>query len=286
VLIVTSDSTSQYQFRSSDHTEPSQRPYLMVTYRANPGTPTPTPTPTRTPTSTASPTPAHSPTPTLPPTSTATPTPVLPTPTPTATRTLTASPTPGLWVFQQGVSPSDSYAGVADTTIASLRADGSGGSLDSLVVGYRPAGAERALLRFDLSGHVPAGTPVREARLSVNAWSRRSLYGLRVSAYALNQAWSEAGATWAQGGPGVPWATPGADGVPMDRAALPVASRFLYLTGVTYEWDVTALVQAWVNDPGSNHGLLLVGHGAEQQISLRSSEYAVPAQRPRLTLRS
>ncbi len=290
VMIRTGPGATQYQFRPSEHTAANQRPYLVVTYYATPTSPTASATPSVTPTSTQSPTPVNSPTPTqtLPPTQTPTPTLTLtpsgPTSTPTNTPTSTPTPTPGLWIFQRDVLPSDSYTGVQDTTINSFRPSLTQGSGDSLTVSNRLGGSDRVLVRFELEGHIPSGIPIKSARLSLHAWSRRTLFGLRVSAFEVNRGWLEESATWAMPMLGSYWGGPGADAVPDDRLGIPASSRFVYLTNMTYEWDVTEAVQRWVNDPSSNHGIILVGHDSDQEIRFRSSEYGVTIQRPKLTV--
>jgi len=81
-----------YNIASSEYSDESLRPKLVVVYEETP-TPTPTNTLTPTPTDTLTPTPTNTPTPT--PTDTPTPTPTnTPTPTPTPTSTDTPTPTP------------------------------------------------------------------------------------------------------------------------------------------------------------------------------------------------
>jgi hypothetical protein len=69
-----------------------------------------------------------------------------------------------------------------------------------------------------------------------------------------------------------------------DREGNPVASRFAYFTNYFYEWDITSLVQQWVADPSTNHGLVLIGHPVDQDLRFRSSEWRVLEQRPRLSV--
>lgn len=289
VLIVSQGPSTQYQFRTSDMPAPNQRPYLVVTYYLTAPSPTPTrtstltrtptrtSTPTNTPTATASPTvtetPSESPTPTSSPTATLT---------PTATPTATPSPTPMLRVFQYGMHPIESYTSVSDTFLSAYRPNTPWGADDGLRISGRGNGTERGLIRFDLQGYIPANAQVLSARLSLFAWSRRTLYGMRVSAFEVMRPWDVTVATWNRSSLGETWAAAGCDEVGSDRHSDPVASRFVYFTNQFYEWDVTALVQRWATEPAANNGILLIGHAVDQEVRFRSSEWRVPEQRPKL----
>lgn len=288
VLIIAEGVSNQFQFRTSDGISPDQRPALEVTYDlsevtptlTHTATPTLTPvhtnTPTLTPSPTATQTPAQSPTPTLSPTAT-----LSPTPTPTRTPV----PPPVTLDFQQGVAPDPTYDGVADTFLSSFWADIRWGSDESLrVSNKRSGGADRTLLHFDLQGYIPTNAQVLSARLSLFAWTRRTLYGMRISAFEVARRWDVSVATWNRANPDELWAVAGCDGVDGDRQGDPVDSRFVYFTNQWYEWDVTSLVQRWVSNPETNRGLLLIGYDVDQDLRFRSSQWRVPEQRPKLTV--
>jgi len=277
VLIVGQGLSAQYQFRTSEVPTAHQRPYLMVTYYSEGLPPTETPTPTITAT------PVDSPTPTA--TLTATQTPVQsPTPTlsPTTTPTATSSPTPVSQVFQQENHPVATYTGVSDTFLSSYRPDTPWGNDDGLRISGRGNGSERALIQFDLQEHIPTNSQVLSAKLAVFAWSRRTLYGMRISAYDVIRPWDVTVATWNRASSSEMWGVPGCDEVGSDRQGDRAASRFVYFTNQFYEWDITSLVQRWVLDPASNQGVALIGHPMNQEIRFRSSEWRVPDQRPKL----
>ncbi len=284
---------TQYQFRSSNIIATNQRPYLVVTYNPTGGSPTatrtrtrtPTPTsttvgaPTHTPTRTASPTvtqtPAQSPTPTLSPTAS---------PTPTRTATPTPTPQPVVQEFQQGLTPSEAYMGASDTFLTSYRPDASWGGDDGLRVSYRPSGAERLVVRFDLQGYIPDNAVVLSAKLGVFAWSRRTLNGMRIAAYEVIRAWDDNSATWNKASADEQWGLPGCDEVGEDREGDPKDSRFVYFTNQFYEWDVTSAVWRWIADPSANQGILLIGNEVDQDVRFRSSQWRVLEQRPKLTV--
>ena len=285
VLLVGEGPSAQYQFRSSDIIAPDQRPYLVVTYYLTPPSPTPTRTPTQTLTPSRTPTPTNTLTPTASPTGTRTPA-ESPTPTnsPTATPSATPMPTAVFLVFQQGLYPVETYGGVSDTFLSSYRPDMPWGSDDGFRISGRGSGTERALIRFDLQGYVPSNAQVLSARLSLFAWSRRTLYGMVTSAFEVTRVWDVSVATWNRASPDGLWGIPGCDEVSGDRQGDPVSSRFIYFTNQFYEWDVTSVVQRWVADPATNKGLLLIGYDVDQEVRFRSSEWRVPQQRPKLTV--
>ena len=297
VLLVGEGPSAQYQFRTSEAIAPNQRPYLMVTYYLQQPTATPTATstrtstPTHTSTQTATSTPTNTPTPTASPTATRTPVQsptftrsptatLLPTSTPTATRL----PSLVHQVFQQGIYPVEAYRGVTDTFLSSYWPDTSWGSDDSFSISGRGNGTERALIRFDLQGSIPTNAQVLSAKLCLFAWSRRTSYGLTISAFDVTRTWDVNVATWCRANATETWAIPGCDKVSSDRQGDPVASRFVYSTDQFYEWDVTSVVQRWAANPQSNKGLLLIGQDVDQDLRFRSSEWRVLSQRPRLTV--
>jgi len=280
LLIVADGSANQYQFRTSEIPGETSRPYLEVRYYA--GMPTPSVTPSRTATASATPTTVMSPTVTRTPTRTPTQTPVLSptqTSTPTITPTRTPSPTPVTQVLQF-----DSYEGVSDTFLSFYRPETPWNGDDSLRVSGRESGSERALVRFNLEGQIPSNAHVLSAQVSLFAWSRRTLYGIRISAYDVLRSWNVDQATWNVASASLPWGTAGCGNLATDRAAEPVSSRFVYFTNYFYDWDVTSLVQRWIADPASNQGVLFWGHEVDQEIRFHASEWRVVSQRPRLSI--
>ena len=211
VLIVAEGLGNHYQFRSSEIPSTNLRPYLEVTVDAEGPTPTQTTTAvetyTVTPTSTATPTTTSTPTKTTSPGFT-------PTVTPTPTRV--AAPVPR--EFQQGLLPDASYAGAEDTFLSWYRPDVSWAHDDSLRASGRDAGSERPLLRFELDGYIPSNAQIHSAKLSLYAWSRRTLYGLRISAYEVLRPWDVGEASWYQAAGAQPWGLAGCNQAGLDRA--------------------------------------------------------------------
>lgn len=193
------------------------------------------------------------------------------------------------------------FDGCSDGTPGSECGAGTG---DRLYVGFTGGyGERRSLLRFDLSG-IPAGAVITSASLQmrlVKAHAQSS----NVSVRRVMQAWSEGPTNFSQG-PGVaaspgdvtwtqrsyrstpaqPWTTPGGD------YAATVSSQIVVPgTSGAYVWSgaqMTADVQAWLDQPATNFGWGLQGTGSAEAYGSRehfnadlrpqlSINYTVPA---------
>lgn len=247
------------------------------------GTPTPTlqgPSPTLPPPTPTPLPPTGTPTP-LPPTATPTPT---PSPTPPDTPT-PAPPTPVLAerrdaLLVQGVQ---GYAGVADTYLNANIPLSNYGIHQTLAVGCEGnRSRSRALIRFDLSFLPPERTHILGARLLLLPVARVAGGEMEIQAYRLLRSWQPAEATWYQASSGVVWGVPGADSA-ADREARPAARATV---SEVYRWltlDVTDLVQGWVREPQSNHGLLLICSASEwAEYLFGASERYAWMERPQL----
>jgi len=203
---------------------------------------------------------------------------------PSLTPTNTPTPTPVHQVFQQGAYPDETYSGVTDTFLASYRPDTSWAHYDSLKISGRSWGTERALVHFDLHEQIPTNAQVSSAKLSLYAWSKRSVLGMRVSAYEVTRSWDVGVATWQRASSGEMWGMPGCDEVNTDRKGYPEASRFVYFVNQFYEWEITSAAQRWVADPSNNNGIMLTDSAVSQEVRFRSSEWRTAPQRPKLTI--
>ncbi len=173
---------------------------------------------------------------------------VAPTPGPTP------SPTPpgDTVTLQDGFGQ---YEGTRDTFISQWDPDANQGGASTIQV--RSNEVLSALLRFDLEA-LPDHARIKRATLSLFAVDRTNPQGISMWVYTLQRPWEERQATWRLARDGEPWTKPGASG-PGDRSAFPfasaVASRLEDWTSI----DVTSAVQAWIEDPEANDGLILVG---------------------------
>ncbi len=120
-------------------------------------------------------------------------------------------------------------------------------------------GNGRPLLQFDLSA-IPAGTVVTSASLRLTKTGGDTATH-NIKAYGITAVWAEGtgtcsgttsmAASWSQRQDGVDWATVGGDYGPTEMATTVVNAN-----GV-YTWNLTSLVQSWVDTPVNNHGVLL-----------------------------
>ena len=117
-----------------------------------------------------------------------------------------------------------------------------------------PAGAaietaessDRSFIRFDLSS-IPAGAAIEDATLLLylTGWDRRYADETSISVTQVLAEWTEADINW-NNQPDTYW---------------PEALDSTLVTDVLgdYSWNVTSLVQSWVNEPGDNYGIMLFG---------------------------
>ena len=149
------------------------------------------------------------------------------------------------------------------------------GYLISGRTGDRGPGVERALLAFDIAGHVPAGSIISGVELELSVIQAGIASDMdEYTLHTVDQDWGE-GESVAFNGIGntaeagdstwmhaffdtVNWNTPGGDFDPM-----PSASQIISGTGPV-AWNSTnelvADVQAWLDDPSGNFGWILRGN--------------------------
>jgi hypothetical protein len=156
----------------------------------------------------------------------------------------------------------------------------------------------RALLQFDVAGHLPSGSVVTGALLALHM-SQTNAGAEIVSLHRVVAAWGE-GASWASGGSGAPsepgdatwihtfheggfWGYPGGD-LTASSASAVVDGPGYYAWGSTD--GMLADVQSWLDDPATNHGWLLRGNEAASSTVKRfdSREHDDRAMRPVLTV--
>ncbi len=156
------------------------------------------------------------------------------------------------------------------------------GKLDRLLL--RQPDIMAPLLSFDLSA-VPPNAHLVQATLSLYALSQSNDNPAVVGVYRINRAWSETEVSWQMATATQPWQQAGANAIPDDREALPRSQQIVQDIQRFYNWDVTALVQEWLYDPQSQHGLILKAFDeARVQYAFASSQYVNPLARPQLTL--
>ncbi|HVL59569.1 MAG TPA: DNRLRE domain-containing protein [Burkholderiaceae bacterium] len=152
------------------------------------------------------------------------------------------------------------------------------GASTSLLL-HETGGARRIASRADLTP-IPANTPIQSASLRwhVPSIAARSGSPMVLQLYRLTQSWVEGtrngsgtsdGVTWARRDASNNWTTPGGTYATPAVASLTVPASFNagFLT-----FDVTSVVQQWINGTG-NFGVVLL-NSAPDQMSLSSREAA------------
>lgn len=174
------------------------------------------------------------------------------------------------------------YQGTRDTTINQWFPTNNFSHLATLAL--RAPAVASPLLRFDLSGVVPAGSTILDATLSLYADTSTNQHPLEARAYQLLRSWEVTEATWNRASTAQAWQVPGAQGSG-DRVPTPLAMTVVTAGGQWYVWNVTSATAAWVQNPASNYGLVLEATGpAQVQYDLAASRWGVPGQRPKLTI--
>lgn len=190
--------------------------------------------------------------------------------------------------FQDGVLPTADYAGARDAVIKEQTPALNLGALPRNRVTTAELGGGRvwSLLRWDLSGHIPPGCVVSEAR--VRLYVDPDEPGATNQLYALERPWVEgdgtpgSGATWSTYDGVNAWAAPGAEGG-ADRGSAVFAN---VPGGVGFQEVILnaaglARVQQWIDDPAANHGLILRGSSGDA-VDYSAREHPALASRPTL----
>jgi len=187
--------------------------------------------------------------------------------------------------FQDGVYPSASYSGTSDSYIDSGVPAVNFGSSEDLYDGYNgaSAGPQRSLIKFDLSLLSSQSLIVKKAYLTMYVDQRSTVSDFTITPHKVLKSWDESLVAW---NASAPWA---ADGGDFDAKA---AGKAVTMDAVnvmkTFELDA-AVVQAWLDKPAANYGLILVADseagGFNSWVSFLSRNYTVAAGiRPRLTV--
>ena len=172
------------------------------------------------------------------------------------------------------VQDQSGYSGVADTTIESNPAGDNHGAEDSLRIATSGTLA-RLLIRFDLIGQVPTGQTIKGAQLKLHtnySWGSNRI--VKTSAYRLLEPWDPMQANWNERLSGVSWSASGAAELDGDFDASAYAGQTLEADNVTYVYNVTELVQEWIDGAYPNHGILVKGESGSATYKLNASESA------------
>jgi len=141
---------------------------------------------------------------------------------------------------------------VADNRIEAGEVLNRGGENNVIVGQDNGSNTEHALVQFDLSS-LPAGSTITGATLRLNAFRENGGANWNIDVHRVTEAWTEMGSNWNQPNGTLPWSGGGGGSYdPAVEASLPGDAIGWF------EWDVTALVQAWYGGTHPNHGVILV----------------------------
>jgi len=184
-------------------------------------------------------------------------------------------------VFQEGISPAG-YDGTTDTYIDFYAQAKNEGSRNEFAISFDDK--QRALLRFGIAEHIPAGSDILSATLTLRVNRRSSSSSMNLNFYQVLQPWEERQATWKEAQEGVLWwGGAGCEG--NSRLQTPLAQvQVNRRDGEPLVVDLTAGVQGWLDDPESNQGLLLQGQPAVGRVTywFGSAENLSSDSRPKL----
>ena len=127
-----------------------------------------------------------------------------------------------------------------------------------------------ALMRWDLQS-IPANAKIKGACLVLTVQDPSVR---RFEAYEVARPWTATATTWKSAGLGSAWARAGASHS-SDRGELAVASFQRSSAGLFATPLSTELVQKWVSDAATNHGITITNPSAHDGISFTSSEAPV-----------
>lgn len=187
--------------------------------------------------------------------------------------------------FRDGVSPSSTYDGVRDLLLTSEAPsvgsdpDTNYETLNNILDGFPTRNG--VLLRCDVTA-IPPGTTVLGAELETRIFNASpqaySMHGLLVP-------WTSSQATWNVRMSNVPWSIPGARHEGVDIATPPVGLLASTTTGtITHPLNAAGvdMVQRWVDDPTSNHGLAIHDYENRDGLDFRGVDAANVSERPAL----
>lgn len=176
-------------------------------------------------------------------------------------------------VFQDGVAPFPGYAGTRDTFLSESSPENNYGAKSPIQAdGDNPSGSGRELrmlLRWDVSA-LPPGSRVESAVVVLHVDGPTDP---PFEIHAATRPWSEVEATWRSSAEHRDAAVLG--------CALPLgASEYAFPLNA----EGVARVQAWVDSPGSNAGLVIAAAHNTTVMKAHSRESSEPLRRPRLVL--
>jgi hypothetical protein len=191
-----------------------------------------------------------------------------------------------LTAFQDGSAPTSAYAGTTDTMLEQDHATTNHGSDKKLSVsGDTPSDSgedEVALVRWELGTAIPAGAVIASATVILSVSDKADQ---TYQVFEAGKAWDEATATWKRASSSVNWDASGAAGAG-DRGTAVLGTIDAASTGtfkIAFTAAGIAAVQRWINDPTTNHGIVIANADNDNRLEFHSREDS-KSSRPRLEI--
>jgi len=182
--------------------------------------------------------------------------------------------------FSQTIQP-DATAGI-DSDLNQAAATTNTGTTTTMRVNNRNAQLIRTVISFDLS-QIPSNAKVRYAGLQLYMTANTGV-AFDTGVYRLTKGFNEAQVTWNVNQTGTNWATAGGDFASTLYGNISVSATI----NVWDEWNITRLVQEWVNGSSVNYGMILMNSSRSLNTTntktFASSDYAASANRPILII--
>jgi hypothetical protein len=138
-------------------------------------------------------------------------------------------------------------------------------------------------LKWDLSA-IPPGNTIQSVSVTVTVFDK-SVDEFEI--YELKRNWVESEATWNVASAGSEWQIAGAQGV-KDRGSTVLGTLTASTNGVktlNFNADGLAVVQGWIDQPSTNHGITIQDYtNSQHSIGLLSRETTSNTARPMLTI--
>jgi hypothetical protein len=127
---------------------------------------------------------------------------------------------------------------------------------EGITLSVRTQDVANPLAKFDLSG-LPANARIVMAKLGLYSLDADPCTNMVASSYQLLRPWDDSSATWITATQNITWNVPGANHTLTDRLGQATYTETVRAPYTWYTWDVTSMVQNWVADPATNHGVIV-----------------------------
>ena len=186
--------------------------------------------------------------------------------------------------FQDGVFPTVDYDGTRDAPIFGAQDDVNFGGEDTLRADFLQSSTGLpvwSLMKWELSS-IPADATLNDVTLTVNVTNTTIAPGFDL--FQVLTPWEESGVTWNNSTAVATWEEPGVSD-PEDVDSTVLGTLLGTATGqltIALNADGKDIVQQWINDPTSNHGLLMSNPANSNSLRFDSREAITPTNRPKL----